>query len=113
MTITTRNAQTGEVTVSMDAAPSFVTAEQSLAASRAGMIASAMQVRLALLAIGRLAEVETIVAASDTATQIAWDKAGEFHRLSPTIAALAPAATPPFTDADLDALFTAAMAIEV
>lgn len=61
MTIKSINAQTGEVTVSQGAAPSFVTEEQSLAAARAGMVASAMQERKALLAIGRLAEVEAIV----------------------------------------------------
>lgn len=112
MTITTINVQTGAVTTIDEAAPSYVTTEQALEQERARMVASAMQIRLALLASGRLAEVEGIVAAADTATQIAWDKATEFRRNSPTIAALAPEADPPFTPPDLDALFRAAMQIE-
>lgn len=111
MTIKSINAQTGEVTVSQDVAPSYVTPEQALEQERARMVASAMQVRLALLAIGRLAEVEAIVAASET-VQIAWDKATQFRRNSPTIAALAPAANPPFSATDIDDLFRAAMQIE-
>lgn len=109
MSITTINAQTGAITVSPSSAPAFHTAEMA----RATMVASAMQVRLALLAAGRLDEVETIVAGATTQAQIAWDKATEFRRLSPTIAALAPLADPPFSDADLDTLFLAAMEIEV
>lgn len=84
-----------------------------LVAERAGMTASSMQVRLALLAIGRLAEVEAIVAASTQDVQIAWEKAAEFRRNSPMIAGLAPSAVPPFSAADLDDLFRAAAQIEV
>ncbi|WP_210879366.1 hypothetical protein [Roseovarius autotrophicus] len=113
MTITTINLKTGERVTSQNDAPSFVTPAEVLAQERGSMVASAMQVRLALLAAGRLDEVEAIVAAADTATQIAWDKATEFRRLSPTIAAFAALASPPFSDEDLDALFTAAMEIEV
>lgn len=112
MTILSVDARTGAVTTLDEAAPSYVTPEQALEQERAAMVASAMQVRLALLASGRLAEVEAIVAAADTATQIAWDKATEFRRNSPTIATLAPAADPPFTPPDLDTLFRAAMQIE-
>lgn len=113
MTIKTINARTGQVTVSQEDAPSALTSEQQLAVRRERMVASAMQVRLALLAAGRLAEVEAIVAAADQATQIAWDKAQEFRRLSPTIAALSQVADPPFSASDMDTLFTAAMEIEV
>lgn len=80
-------------------------------AERTAMTASAMQIRLALLAAGRLAAVEAIVANATVQVQIAWERATVFHRLSPTIAALAPAAG--FTDAELDDLFRAARLIEV
>ena len=113
MTIFSINVQTGQTTTSEEDAPSFVTPEQALAHRRAAMVASAMQIRLALLASGRLAEVEAIVAAADETTQIAWDRATEFPRNSPMIAALAPQADPPFTADDLDALFTAARLISV
>lgn len=112
MTITTIDVQTGAVTTLGEAAPSYVTPEQALEQERAAMVASPMQIRLALLAAGRLAEVEAIVAAASPTVQIAWDKATQFPRNSPTIAALAPAADPPFTPADLDTLFRAATQIE-
>jgi len=113
MSIVSVNVQTGETTVTDVDAPSFVSPEQDLADRRANMAASAMQIRLALLALGRLAEVEAIVAAADETTQIAWDRATEFPRNSPMIAALAPQTDPPFTADDLDALFTAARQISV
>ncbi|QDP48401.1 MAG: hypothetical protein Tp118SUR00d2C21406231_17 [Prokaryotic dsDNA virus sp.] len=112
MTITKINVQTGTVTTLDEAAPSYVTPEQALEQGRAAMVASPMQIRLALLAIGRLAEVEAIVAAASETVQIAWDRATQFPRNSPTIAALAPAADPPFSATDIDDLFRAAMQIE-
>ena len=84
-----------------------------LAAERAQMTASAMQVRLALEEVGRLQEVEALVANGTVRVQIAWDKATSFPRNSPMIAALAGSASPPFTDAELDTLFRRAMEITV
>lgn len=88
-------------------------AADALARERETMTASAMQVRLALLAAGRLADVEALVANSTVQVQIAWDKATEFRRLSQMITDLAPSLTPPMTDNDLDGLFRAARLIEV
>lgn len=112
MTITRINMRTGEQTVLQEDAPSFVTPEQELAAERTILRASAMQVRLVLLAAGRLEEVEAIVANASVHVQIAWDKAVEFRRLSPTIAALQGQLDPPMSDTALDDLFRAAMEIE-
>jgi hypothetical protein len=72
---------------------------------------SPAQARLALLAAGKLAQVEAIVAAADPATRIAWDNATYIERNSPTVAALSAALG--LTSAQLDALFTAAAAIRV
>lgn len=108
--VVTETFQTSEI---QDDVPVFVDATAALAIERGLMVASAMQVRLALLAAGRLAEVEAIIAAADQTTQIAWDTAVNFKRNSPTIAALAPLASPAFSDTDLDNLFRAAMVIEV
>ncbi|WP_210879286.1 hypothetical protein [Roseovarius autotrophicus] len=113
MTIATINLKTGERVTSQNDAPSFTTPAEVLAQERKTMVASAMQVRLALLAAGRLDEVEAVVATADPATKIAWDKATEFRRLSPTIATFATMVSPPFSATELDTLFTAAMEIEV
>lgn len=72
---------------------------------------SPAQARLALLAAGKLAQVEAIVASADQATQIAWNNASVIERNSPTVAALAGALG--LTDAQLDDLFTTAAGIFV
>lgn len=81
-----------------------------LAAERAAMLASGFQVRAALLAWGQLAGVEAAIKASgDAFLQLAWDRAIEFRRDSPAIAALAPGMG--LTDRQLDDLFRLAMSI--
>lgn len=72
---------------------------------------SPAQARLALLAAGKLAQVEAIVAGANEATQIAWNNASVIERDSPTVAALSAALG--LTSAQLDALFTTAAAIRV
>lgn len=72
---------------------------------------SPAQARLALLAAGKLDQVEAIVAAADQSTQIAWNNASVIERDSPTVAALAGALG--LTDAQLDELFTTAAGIFV
>lgn len=72
---------------------------------------SPAQARLALLAAGKLAQVESIVANAAAATQIAWNNASVIERASPTVAALSAALG--LDSTQLDALFTAAAAIRV
>lgn len=72
---------------------------------------SRMQAMLALYNAGLLDAVNAIVAAADPRTRLAWETATDFHRTSPTIAALWAALGK--TDAELDALFIAAKQIEV
>lgn len=62
-----------------------------------------LQARLALIAVGKLAAVEAVVAAADDATKAWFDRALIWRRDSPIISALAPALG--LTSADLDALF--------
>ncbi|QDD62639.1 hypothetical protein EJD96_00020 (plasmid) [Herbaspirillum seropedicae] len=61
------------------------------------------QARRALLAAGKLAAVETAVAAADQDTQIVWQYAATVERGSPFVAALAAAVG--LTDAQIDDLF--------
>ena len=75
---------------------------------RAQWAATAVQIKIALDEIGRLDEVETIVAASSRRTQIAWENATSFRRLSPAMVDLTEGPNPPFTDEQMDALFIAA-----
>ena len=72
---------------------------------------SPAQARLALLGAGLLEQVETIVAAADVPTKIAWNNASVIERNSPTVVALSGALG--LTDAQLDDLFTTAAAIRV
>lgn len=69
---------------------------------------SRFQAKAALSNAGLLAQVETLM--SDPATnpiaRLAWSDAQEFHRTSPTVAAMAQALG--LSDAQLDALFAAA-----
>lgn len=74
---------------------------------RESMVCSPVQMRLALLAAGRLSDVEAI-AATDPAAQQVWEYALTITRSSPFIDALKGDA---FTDAEIDALFIAAMEI--
>lgn len=72
---------------------------------------SRMQAILALHDVGLLDQVNAIVAAADVRTRLAWETATDFHRSSPTIAALWRALGR--TEEQLDALFVAAKRIEV
>lgn len=74
-------------------------------------VVSRFQARAALHMTGKLAAAEAAVAGSGNAlAQLAWADAQEFHRTSPTIAALAPALQ--LTAADVDDLFRLAATIE-
>lgn len=82
---------------------------------RADMVCSPMQMRLALAAAGMLDAVNA-AAASNTSAQIAWEYGIAVERNSPFISSLAAGFTNPntgqtITDEEIDALFTAAMAI--
>lgn len=79
-------------------------------AARAGMVCSRFQARAALMQAGLLDQAEAIIAQADALTQLAWAEAVEFRRNSPTINAMGAALG--MTDAQLDALFEAAMGIE-
>jgi len=85
-------------------------AAAGLASERASMVASGFQVRAALLSLGLLAKIEAAVASSgDPFIQLAWERAVEFRRDSPAIAALAPGMG--LTDTQMDDLFRLAMSI--
>lgn len=70
------------------------------------------QALAALHLAGKLSEVQAIMAAPETPViaKLAWENALSFERTSPTLASLAAALG--MTNADLDALFTAAAGIE-
>lgn len=70
---------------------------------------SRFQARAALLAAGRLSDVEAAVAAADPFAQLAWAEAQEWRRDSPTLLALAKGIG--LTDAEIDDLFIQAAAI--
>jgi len=80
---------------------------------RAQWSAAAVQIKIALDEIGRLDEVETVVAASSRRTQIAWENATSLRRLSPAMVDLTEGSNPPFTDEQLDDVFQLAMSIEI
>ena len=67
------------------------------------------QVRLLLLSQGLLANVESIIAASDEATKITWAYASEFNRNDPLLEALATQLG--LTSQQVDDFFIAAAAI--
>jgi hypothetical protein len=98
----TVNMRTGAVAVDHGSA-----AANGLAARRAAMQCSPMQMRLALLRAGLLSQVEAIVA-DDPEASIAWEYATVIERTSPFISALG---SPYFTDDQIDAMFCAAMQI--
>lgn len=70
---------------------------------------TARQARLALHAAGLLADVEAAIAAAGGAVAIEWEYASTIERASPLVASMAGALG--LTDAQLDALFTAAAAL--
>lgn len=70
------------------------------------------QMRLALHRLDLLATVNAI-AALDPEAAIVWEFALTIYRDSPFIAALASNPVQPFTEAEIDAIFDAAMAIDI
>ena len=87
--------------------------EPTVEEQRAQWAATAVQIKIALDEIGRLDEVETIVAASSRRTQIAWENATHLRRLSPAMVDLTEGSNPPLTDEQLDDVFQLAMSIEI
>jgi len=90
--------------------PTVPTDADLLATERAGMVVSRFQAKAALMAAGHLPAVETVIAAADAITKLAWAEAVEMRRTSPMIAGLAGAVG--LSDTDLDDLFRAAALIE-
>lgn len=86
------------------------TVEELAAAARETMSASNLQARLALSNAGVLPIVETAIVAAGSSTQLAWDRAGYFRRLSPLV--LGMQAVLGWTDVEMDDLFIAAALIE-
>lgn len=80
-------------------------------------VVSRFQAKAALLQMGLLDQVETLLVGMDAVTRLAWADAVEFRRTSPLINALAPYLTWPdgtaLTAIDIDALFQLAQSIEV
>jgi hypothetical protein len=78
---------------------------------------SRLQAKAALLQMGLLDQVETLMAGMDAMTRLAWTEAVEFRRSSPLLNSLAPYLTWPdgaaLAEADLDDLFNLAQTIEV
>ena len=89
-----------------------MTEAELLAAERKGMRCSAMQARAALEEAGLLTKVEALIAQAGKKAGIAWTHAVEFRRNSRTIRQLAAHPDINMSDAQLDALFRAAMQIE-
>lgn len=88
----------------------------TLAQARAAMVCSPVQMRLALVGAGMLTEVNA-AAAADPSAAVVWEYATSIYRNSAFIASLAAGFTNPntgqtITAEEIDALFTAAMAIE-
>ena len=78
---------------------------------------SRLQAKAALLQMGLLDQVETLMAGLDAMSQLAWREAISYNRDSPMLNALAPYLSWPdgsaLTSADLDQLFLLAQSIEV
>jgi hypothetical protein len=78
---------------------------------------SRLQAKGALLQMGLLDQVETLMAGMDQMTRLAWQEASTFDRASPLLNGLAPYLSWPdgsaLTGADLDQLFLLAETIEV
>jgi len=79
----------------------------NLAAKREGMIVTPRQARLALLGAGKLADIETAIAALDnptkTAVQIEWEYARTIERTSAWVIAMTQALN--MTEEEIDTLF--------
>lgn len=71
---------------------------------------SSFQAIVALLDAGLLADVEIAIAGADPITQLAWSRATEWRRDSPSIAAIGAALS--LTDEDIDNLFIEAAKIK-
>ena len=67
------------------------------------------QALLALLAAGKLDQIDLLIQNAPRAVQIAWEAAGTFERDNPLIEALAPQVG--LTEADIDNLFIEAAAM--
>jgi hypothetical protein len=76
---------------------------------RQSAVVTPFQGRMALADAELLSDVEAAVAAADAKTQVAWEYALEWKRLSPMIATLGAALN--LTDAEIDDLFKAAAEI--
>ena len=74
--------------------------------TRASMVCTPFQGRVALSDAGLLASVETAIAQADERTKVAWEYAIEWKRVSPMITTLATALN--LTDTQVDTLFTEA-----
>ncbi|MEN8659748.1 MAG: hypothetical protein ABF313_17070 [Marivita sp.] len=81
------------------------------------IVVSRLQAKAALLQMGLLDQVETLMAGLDAMSQLAWREAISYNRDSPMLNALAPYLSWPdgtaLTSADLDQLFLLAQSIEV
>lgn len=67
------------------------------------MVVTRRQALLALLAAGKLDQIELLIQSAPRAVQIAWEAAGTFERNNPLIATMAPQLG--LTEADVDGLF--------
>jgi len=103
-------AQKAGVNAPLEPVPPQPTVADALATERAGMVVSRFQAKAALMAAGHLPAVETVIAAADAITKLAWVEAMEMRRTSPMIAGLVGAVG--LSDTDLDDLFRAAALIE-
>ena len=81
------------------------------------MAVSRLQAKAALLQMGLLDQVETLMGGMDAMSQLAWREAISFDRSSPLLNALAPYLSWPdgtaLSEADIDQLFILAQTIEV
>ena len=69
------------------------------------------QAKIVLLRHGMLATVEAIIASGSEEMQLAWQEAPQFRRTSPTLLAMARSLD--LSEAQVDALFAEAVAVEV
>lgn len=100
------NGEAGEITPA-DPGP---TEEELLQQQREQMTCSNLQGRLAMADAGVLSTVEAAIAQSDLKTQIAWDRAQYFRRLSPMVLGMQTVLG--WTDERMDELFRQAVLIE-
>lgn len=86
-----------------DAVPAAPPAETAIDHSIVPQAVTRRQALLALLAAGKLDQIELLIQSAPRAVQIAWEAAGTFERTNPLIESLAPQLG--LTEADIDALF--------